>query len=677
MKKYLLLIFVCIISLNINAQIIHGIVSDKNNVPIAYATISLFNKSDSSFIDGVLSDKDGYFSINCKEISNYLLSVSSVGYKSLYTTKIYDYMHISLERQTTELEEVVVHAHMPKQHLVPGGIRTLISGSFLSDAGNAMDILSQLPRVKISDEGISILGKKTTTIYINNREVTDIAELERLNSQKIKSIDVLTTPGVRYAADKKSVIVFKTVNDNINGYGLDFMSTNKRSTKFSSKNDLNIYYHKNGIDLYNNFQLNNQATDISQNVDNYIMGKDKITLHTVDLKHTNRFWGIVYRTGIDANLSKKHHIGGFLEIQRNFPTRYNIWNREETITFNEEGSANDVLYQNGMSKSGPDAQLNLYYSGTIGKIKIDANSMLYWTRKYIEKEQIEQSATETRVIPTSNAAKGKLIASKMALSYSPLRNFNVEVGTEITSTKSNQNYNSLSDIIESSIADISEKRVAGFLDAIYRTTDVTIGGGVRYEYISNTTKGSSTEYDLSYNHGNWFPNFQFGYSRGGIEISLGVSSKISRPTYSQLSNNVTYDNRYIYEGGNPYLKSAIEHTIEASFSYSWLNFSVEYEHDSKPIYNWFEWYDYDKNIIKLTSTNIGHVDFVTTSLTAEPVVGIWHPTIELDLNKQFLNASKYKINENFNSIGFTGLLNNQLVLKTWQFGMSYCFTSNH
>lgn len=166
--KNLLFIFLCVISLKVNAQLIHGVVCDKNDAPVPFATISLLNKVDSSFVEGELSDKDGLFSINHKDVTNCLLSVSSIGYKTSYTAKISDGMHISLEEQTTELQGVVIKGQMPKLHLVPGGTRTLISGSFLADAGSATDILSQLPRVKVSDEGISVLGKGQSAIYIDN-----------------------------------------------------------------------------------------------------------------------------------------------------------------------------------------------------------------------------------------------------------------------------------------------------------------------------------------------------------------------------------------------------------------------------------------------------------------------------------------------------------------------------
>lgn len=80
-------------------------------------------------------------------------------------------------------------------------------------------------------------------------------------------------------------------------------------------------------------------------------------------------------------------------------------------------------------------------------------------QKIHRKIQTEQMATETKVIPTSNTSNGRIIANKITLSYPLLKNLNAEVGTEITSTRSKQKYNSQSNLIESSMADVSEKEL--------------------------------------------------------------------------------------------------------------------------------------------------------------------------------------------------------------------------
>lgn len=97
------------------------------------------------------------------------------------------------------------------QHLSKGGIVTTVKGSVLSIAGNAVDVIGQLPGVRIEDEQISVLGKGYPIIYINGRKLNDLSELNRLPSNEIESIEVLNNPGARYSAETKSVILIKTI----------------------------------------------------------------------------------------------------------------------------------------------------------------------------------------------------------------------------------------------------------------------------------------------------------------------------------------------------------------------------------------------------------------------------------------------------------------------------------
>lgn len=676
MKRIIILSLFCLISIYSKGQLIKGTVFDKNASPIAFATISLFNKEDSSFVDGVISDSNGCFQIEQKQNHEYYLSVSCIGYKTKYITNICDTINVFLDLQETLLEDVVVRSHMPKMRIVSGGTRILVSGSFLADAGKATDILSMLPRVKNSDEGITVLGKGQPAIYIDNREIKDPTELERISSRKIKSIEVLTNPGTRYSAEKKCVIIINT-HDKNEGFSIELFNSNKLSSGISTKNTANMSYHIGKISLYNNFMFCNKKTDIDQNAINTINGKEKILIQTTDKSHKNRFRGIVNRTGIDIDINANNHIGGFYEISRNYPTIYDVWDRNEKRYINEKPNTDIFISQIGKREGGPNHYLNLYYSGAIGKLKIDINSMLYWMKKNTEKEQTEKTFSDTEIISSSNKTKGNIIANKVILSYNLTKNLHAEAGTEITSTISKQNYISKSDLIASSMADIEEKRSACFFDMSFNTASFSISGGLRYEHLSNTTiNTSSKDSKMSYTYNNCFPNIQIGYSNNNLEMSCAYSSKITRPTYSQLSNNVSYDMRYIYEGGNPNLKSTIEHMIECSISYSWLNLSLEYEHDSNPIYNWYEWYDSERSIAKLTSINIKNIDYVTASIVAQPVIGVWHPIVEFDLNKQFLNASKYMVYENLRTLGFTGLFDNHFIFKTWQIGVSYRYVSN-
>lgn len=75
-------------------------------------------------------------------------------------------------------------------------------------------------------------------------------------------------------------------------------------------------------------------------------------------------------------------------------------------------------------------------------------------------------------------------------------------------------------------------------------------------------------------YGNWFPNLSFSRKLGSVRAQLSYTAKTQRPTYSQLSNNVTYVDRFTMQRGNPLLGSApftIFHWSVHGVFYSYLS----------------------------------------------------------------------------------------------------------
>ena len=87
-----------------------------------------------------------------------------------------------------------------------------IQHSDLSKVGDAVDVLRQLPCINVSStDVISVYGKGTPIIYINNKQVRDSRELQRLKSDAIKNVEIITSPSARYDATVSSVIRIRTV----------------------------------------------------------------------------------------------------------------------------------------------------------------------------------------------------------------------------------------------------------------------------------------------------------------------------------------------------------------------------------------------------------------------------------------------------------------------------------
>ena len=85
-----------------------------------------------------------------------------------------------------------------------------IQGTVFSKLGKATDVLQQLPMMMSSD-GLSVLGRGTPLIYINNKLMRNSSELQRISSDMIKDIKIdmngITIPGfekpITYATDKE------------------------------------------------------------------------------------------------------------------------------------------------------------------------------------------------------------------------------------------------------------------------------------------------------------------------------------------------------------------------------------------------------------------------------------------------------------------------------------------
>lgn len=87
---------------------------------------------------------------------------------------------------------------------------TTVVGSVLEKAGTMENLLDRIPNVSAQNGNIKVFGRGEPVIYINGREMRDKSELDRLHSDNIKSIEVISNPGARYAASTKAVIRITT-----------------------------------------------------------------------------------------------------------------------------------------------------------------------------------------------------------------------------------------------------------------------------------------------------------------------------------------------------------------------------------------------------------------------------------------------------------------------------------
>ena len=212
-----------------------GKVVDENGEPVPYANVVILSKADSTVVCGTVTADDGTFNIVTSETDGIML-VAMMGYRTVYLAPV-DGAVITLEADAAMLEGAAISAVMPKTKLTGEGLQTTVRGSVLENAGTAKDVLSKTPGMIKGQNGLEVIGKGAPLVYINGRKVTDSSELDRLQSNEIQSVEVITNPGVQYDASVGSVVRIRTIRRHGDGFGFNLFAQDEQSLRWDKGND--------------------------------------------------------------------------------------------------------------------------------------------------------------------------------------------------------------------------------------------------------------------------------------------------------------------------------------------------------------------------------------------------------------------------------------------------------
>lgn len=139
-----------------------------------------------------------------------------------------------------ELQEIVVTARQPATKLVGTTLVSTIAGSNLQNLGTALDVLAQLPMIKVSDNAVTIIGRGAPEIYIDGRPMRTADELTQLQSDNIRKIELLMAPGAMYGSDTKAVLKIVTKRKFVDGLSVLDRANITARRKCSANNLLDL-----------------------------------------------------------------------------------------------------------------------------------------------------------------------------------------------------------------------------------------------------------------------------------------------------------------------------------------------------------------------------------------------------------------------------------------------------
>lgn len=640
MKTWCLLVFYCGCSSLALSQNITGRLVDEQNQPVPYANVIL-QKADSTYLSGTVTDLTGAFSLSKQDAAR-LISISYIGYQTIYKEVKQDDMGILyIHPDTQQLGEVIVKGNLPVTRMKGDAMVTNVENSVLSKVGSANDVLGKIPGITKTQDSYEVFGKGTPLIYINGRKLNDLTELEQLNADEIKNVEVIRNPGSRYDASVKAVIRIQTVKRKGEGFGF-----NLRSSYYQSKNtdwieQANLNYRHHNLDIFGSVYF----SDMRYLQDYTVVLRKKGTqewVHDMNSAGSNLSKMLKGDIGVNYQINDKHTLGIKYQPNKLFSSG---GFRDTDTRVTTDGRLYDDIYSTDDNSSDYDwgHEVNAYYNGTVGSVNIDFNLDYFQNgnRDYSTVKELSENY-EDRDVHSVGDVKNRLAAGKLVVSF-PIGKGTFSVGSEVTYTHRNDDYLNEENYVPDSYSKLEETNMAAFAEYNRSFSWGDWSLGMRYEhdkfdYFENDRHMD----DQSRTFDNVFPNLSFSTKIGGIQTQLSYTAKTVRPSYQQLSNNVFYSDRFTLQKGSPALRPTLIHDLSLSAVWKWIQLSLSYSQTKDWILYWGNLVTEDGSQTMLSYRNWDKsIPAFSALLSLTPTVGCWSPMMGLGMKKQWLTVASF------------------------------------
>ena len=173
MKFYASILTLFLLQNFISAQYsIKGKIVNQENQPVEFLDVSIIQND--SIIDFITTNTDGTFLLKTPKGEVELL-IEEMGkvveQRKIAVNNDLDVGNIAITSQQLGLKEVLVQGKAKTYERLVDRLVFNVENSIAAIGGDALDALKNTPSVKIKDDQISIVGKSTVNVLVNDRIV--------------------------------------------------------------------------------------------------------------------------------------------------------------------------------------------------------------------------------------------------------------------------------------------------------------------------------------------------------------------------------------------------------------------------------------------------------------------------------------------------------------------------
>ncbi|KZE76027.1 TonB-dependent receptor [Myroides marinus] len=584
-------------ALSVNAQNnIKGTVHTAEKAPVDFAEIYLIDTK-GNLVQSAYTNEQGTFEIHDIANNTYSFQIHSLGVKAydknLEINKDLDLGVITIE-QDTKLDEIVVET--TKKVFERKVDRTVfnIESSVHATNNDAVDLLKLTPSLKVDNESITIVGKSSVRVMINDKLVQLSGEellnyLKSIPSDNIKKIEVITTPPAKYEAEGNSGLINIVLKEApAEAWNNQISAGYKQSSKNQFRLSNTFNYNKDKVSLIAGVSGTKGGLNVIE--DNKIFYPTETWVG--DSKRYNNNDYLSGNIQVDYKISDKTTIGGQYKGGIGDPTFDDYSNIVVNNSVNNPVKYIKTLSENTGNNNNQSANLNLTHNiDTLGtKFTADVDYFSYINNKErlfnTKTTAVDNSVNNMFIAKSTGDQKIENFSAKVDFEQ-PLKWAKLSYGAKasfvVTKNKTNFfNYTTgvpVEDLKQKDNFEYKENTQAVYVNASKEFNDKwTMQLGLRLE--NTQTVGTSQVYNIENkkNYTKLFPTVYVAYKMNEDNtFSINYNRRISRPAFWELNPFKWYINEYSIAQGNPSLAPAFTDKVELNYTYKGkLDFNVSY-----------------------------------------------------------------------------------------------------
>lgn len=544
MRKSVLTLLLLFIAMMMQAQqhLITGAIIDKGtNDPVEASTVQLL-RADSTYISGAISDENGLFSLQAPEDGNYLLKITSVGYKPtvrrIMMTQGKDLAmgKININAEAIMLKAATVTA-MAKKVVLKEDTFVYNSAAYRTPEGSTIEeLVKRLPGAEVSDDGsIKINGKEVKKILVDGKEFMTGDTKTALKNLPTSIIDKIK------AYDEKSDLAKVTgIDDGEEETVLDFGVKRGMNKGLIANMDLSIgtkqRYSERGMAAYFN-DRNRLMMFASANNTNDMgfpggggpggWGFNKQGLNASKMLGLNYNYENKDKLKMDASLRWNHSDGDISSTvaSENFVSQNSSFSNSRAKNFSRSNSW-DGRFRLEWT---PDTMTNIMFRPSFTIKSSDALARSLSAQFNADPYQITND-------PLEDAARAELGLEDVSLSKSLLQQAGALVNLQSSSSISYSESENLRGMLQyNRRLSAMGRNITVRTDASYGKTDAnSLSLTNAYMYLVDVANGNETDHYNTYRY-NVTPTRNYSYS-----LQATYSEPLWRATFLQLSYKFTY-----------------------------------------------------------------------------------------------------------------------------------------